>query len=186
VVSESSRIAISDRSGWLRRLAGMLLLATGLALMAFTTFNLIQDASLWVLGRPTEAQVIGVWIEQAPDDSPESPSYRWFVRYRFETLDGRVVTGVSRIAATELAALGHTEPVDVVYAGEQALHESDGAIEDGGRVDVVYFPAYPAHNRLDESRFVPLLACAYVPLILLGLAGLVVGRSYIQNSSCRA
>jgi hypothetical protein len=182
MVSASSRIGTWDRSSWAKRLVGILLLAAGLALMAFTAFNLIQDASLWVLGRPTEAQVIAMWIEQAAEESPESPSYRWFIRYQFETLDGRIVTGVSRISAIELAALGHTRPVDVVYAGENASDRRAGAIEDGGWVDVVYLPAYPAHNRLDESRFVSLLACAYVPLILLGVAGLAVGRSFLQNT----
>jgi hypothetical protein len=45
---------------------------------------------------------------------------------------------------------------------------------------VVYFPLYPAHNRLDESRYIPLLACAYVPLILFSLGALGAGWRLVR------
>jgi hypothetical protein len=165
-----------------RQLAGVLVLVGALALLAFVLFNLVQDAPLWVLGRRTEAQVVGMWIEQDADRRADAPTYRWFIRYQFKTPSGRAVTGVSRVSPRELAALGHSHPVDVVYAGEDPPHRDKGATEDGSRVDVVYLPAYPRHNRLDESRFVPVLACAYVPLILLGGAALAVGRCFLQNT----
>jgi hypothetical protein len=157
-------------------------MGVGLALLAFAVLNLAQDASLWVLGRRTEAQVVGMWIEQDAEGRAEAPTFRWFIRYQFKTPGGRVVTGVSRVSAKELAALGHTGPVDVVYQGEDSRHRSGGTIEDGGWVNVAYLPAYPAHNRLDESRFVPVLACAYVPLILVGCAGLAAGRALLQST----
>jgi hypothetical protein len=112
----------------------------------------------------------------------EAPTFRWFVRYQFKMPDGQVVTGVSRISANEWAALGNGAPLEVSYEGEAPRDQRFGAVADGGWVNVVYLPAYPAHNRLDESRFVPVLACAYVPLTLLGCAGLAAGRSLIQST----
>jgi hypothetical protein len=173
---------VSGGARRLRQLAGGLVGAIGLALLAFVALNLAQDASLWVLGRRAEAQVVDAWIEQDAEERAEAPAYRWFIRYQFQTPGGRIVAGVSRISAQELAALGHTAPVDVVYAGEDSPRGGGAAIEDGGRVDVVYLPAYPSHNRLDESRLVPVLACAYVPLILLGCAGLAIGRSLLHQT----
>jgi hypothetical protein len=48
----------------------------------------------------------------------------------------------------------------------------------------VYFPLYPAHSRLQESRFVPVLACAYVPLMVVAwaLLGLAV---YVMRPAAR-
>jgi hypothetical protein len=163
--------------------AGMLVLVVALALLGFVVFNLVQDASLWVLGRRTTAQVVGVWIERAAEAQAEAPTFRWFIRYQFNTPGGQVVTGVSRISANEWAAMGHSDPVDVVYDEDGSVPQPGlGAVEDGGSVDIVYLPAHPAHNRLDESRFVPVLACAYLPLILLGCAGLAVGRGLLQRT----
>jgi hypothetical protein len=171
-----------ERPRWVRQLVGALVTGLGLALMAFVVLNLAQDGSLWILGRHTEAQIVGMWVEQDVDESDDTPACRWFVRYRFTTPGGRAVTGVSRVSARELASLGHSGPVDIVYAGENAPPGDGGAIEDGGWVHVVYLPLYPAHNRLDESRYVPVLACAYVPLILVGIAGLALGRGLLQTA----
>jgi hypothetical protein len=165
----------------MKRLLGLLVLAAGVTVLAFVAFNFVQDASLWILGRRAQAQVVDVWIEQNAGER-EAPTFRWFIRYQFTTLNGRLVTGVSRVSAAELAALGHTGSVDVVYSEEEAAHRNEVAIDDAGWVNVVYFPPYPVHNRLDESRFVPVLACAYVPLILLGGASLKLARSLLQNT----
>jgi hypothetical protein len=183
MVSVPDRGLISERPRWVRRLAGATVVSVGLALLAFVVLSLVQDASLWVLGRRTTAQVVGAWIEQDVEARPETPTFRWFIRYQFGTPDGREVTGVSRVSAAEWAAMGHSDPLEVVNRqGGSVPQPGVGAVEDGGSVDVVYLPAYPAHNRPDESRFVPVLACAYVPLILLGWAGLAAGRGLLQNT----
>jgi hypothetical protein len=175
--------SIAERAGLVRQSAGVLVLVTGLALLTLVLFYLVQDASLWVLGRRTTAQVVGMWIEQDAKARTEAPAFRWFIRYQFRTRDDRVVAGVSRVSATEWAAMGHSGPVEVVYDAEGGSAEGEaGEIADGGHVAIVYFPAYPAHNRLDESRFAPILACAYVPLILFGCVGLVAGRSLLQKT----
>jgi hypothetical protein len=51
----------------------------------------------------------------------------------------------------------------------------------GGSVAVVYYPRYPEHNRLEESRLIPVLACAYVPLTMASLGALFVGWRFIRG-----
>jgi hypothetical protein len=182
MVSRSGSIAVRGRSDWLRRVGGGLVMAAGLGVLVFAALNLIQDGSLWILGQRAEAQVVGVWIEEETEARAEAPTFRWFIRYQFSTPGGQVVTGVSRISANEWAAIGHSEPVEVAYEGEDTGDRGFGAVEDGSWVGVTYLPGYPAHNRLDESRFVPVLACAYLPLILLGGAGLAAGRGLLQRT----
>jgi hypothetical protein len=48
------------------------------------------------------------------------------------------------------------------------------------------FHPYPVHNRLDEARIIPVLACAYVPLFFLSLAGLVVGWKLLRPTASTA
>jgi len=160
-----------------QRSVGGLVMLAGLAMLAFVALNLGQDASLWLFGRRTEAQVVGKWIERDAREGEGDPIFRYYLRYRFQTPDGQEVTGVSRMAAQEWSAVEHTGSVDVLSPDTGGILDgSVGAIDGAGSVDVVYFPAYPAHNRLDESGFVAVVACAYVPLIALGCTGLAAGR----------
>lgn len=87
--------SISTQPGRTKRLGGLLVAAAGLVVLAFAGFNLAQDASLWILGRHTEAQVTDAWIEQGADDRRGMPVYHWYVRYQFMTSGGRMVTGSS-------------------------------------------------------------------------------------------
>lgn len=168
--------------GRMKCLAGFLLAAAGLVVLAFVGVNLAQDASLWVLGRHTKARVTDAWIEQGADDRRGMPVYHWYVRYQFTTPGGRMVIGSSQMTAQEWTALELRNPVELAVPVQGSKGQSDGTtLEEDSSVDVVYFPAYPAYNRLDQSRFVPILACAYVPLIILGWAGVAAGRRLFQS-----
>ena len=165
-----------------RLLLGLMTHLAGLALLVFVAFGLAEDGSLWVLGRHVEAQVISTWVEEQSGKQGDSRIFHWFIRYRFTTVDGRDITGISRVSATEFAALGSGQPA-VIVSGDCDDGSADraGAILEGPTVDVVYFPPIPTHNRLDESRFLPVLACAYIPLILVGCAGLIAGRNLVRS-----
>jgi hypothetical protein len=134
-----------------RALAGTALLVFGLAGFLFVAINLARDASLWILGRHTTAEVIASRIEETAAANPEDIVFHCSIAYQFKTPQGQVFTRTARVSANELVDVGTTVPI-------------------------VYFPLYPDHNRLDESRYVPLLACAYVPLVLLCLG--VVGAGW--------
>ncbi|MGD2145407.1 MAG: DUF3592 domain-containing protein [Anaerolineae bacterium] len=170
------------RSTVAQRLVGALVMVAGLAMLSFVALNLGRDVSLWFFGRHIDAQVVGKWIERDAQEGEGDPTFRYYLRYRFQTPDGQEVTGVSRMAAQEWSAVEHVGSVDVVSPdGAGTLDGSVGATEGAGTVDVVYFPAYPAHNRLDESRFVTVVACAYVPLVALGCTGLAAGRRLLMT-----
>lgn len=133
-------------------LAGVLLMVFALVCLAVMVFNLAQDISIWALGRHTIAKVVDSWTEQTGGNQEGELAFRYFIRYQFTTLDGQVITSLSSVGANEWAGLGV-----------------------GSQVDVVYFPPYPGHNRLDDSRFIPLFTCTYLALGFLICAGLVAG-----------
>jgi len=131
---------------WPKRLAGFVLCIIGLAGLLFLLYYLVGDASLWFFGRSTQGEVLSTWVERTSDAQEGDLTFRYYVDYRFET-PGGTITDTSTLDVVEWGALG-----------------------EGGPVTVVYFPLFPAHNRLEEGRFVPLLACAYLPLFALAWA----------------
>jgi hypothetical protein len=179
---------------------GALLLLLGLAYLLFVTIGLARDVSLWVFGRSTTATVIDVWAELTSEPDAKELSFRYFVRYQFTTPDGQVFAKTSTVAPGDWAGLGKSYRSrdrsgilgDEPNTASGVYHEQAfvppftvGGLEKGGPIAVTYFPLYPAHNRLDESRYVPLLACANVPLLLLGGGVLILGLKLIRSSSRR-
>ncbi len=174
-----------------KTLVGTLLLVFGLACLAFIIINLARDLSLWVFGQRVEAEVVKLWAERTSDDDAEQHTFRYFVRYQFATPDGKVITGSSGVNPVEWVGLGSSGrgstgadyfddsavgPAAPVY--QEGLHipqDGIGGMREGERIAVVYFPPFPQHNRLDESRFIAMLACTYVPLVILGVVSLVFG-----------
>lgn len=135
-----------------KTVGGVLLLVLGLLCLGFLVYGLVTDLSIWVLGRRTTAEVVELWVERTSEDDAQEMTFEYFASYRFATPGGKTVTSSSRLDAREWSAL-----------------------EEGGNVSVVYFPPYPQHNRVDEARFVPMLACAYLPLVVVAWASLGVG-----------
>ncbi len=102
------------------------------------------------------------------------------------------------IAAQEWVGVGHGSqgqagvdfysgeakgPAAPVYREQEHVPEAvAGGLMSASEVDVVYFPLYPAHNRLEESRLVPLLACTYVPFLALAGLALVGGRRLLADN----
>jgi hypothetical protein len=164
----------------LRTLVGSFLLTVGLGCLTFLVVNLTTDLSVWVLGRRTSAEVVAAWIEGTSEENATEPTFEYFVCYRFATSSFEVFTRTTRVGVQEWGGLGMGGPVGAIYQEQQKV-PNHGVRGEGISVAVVYLPLYPAHNRLDDSRFVPLLACAYVPLIGLSWAGLAAGRSLLGN-----
>lgn len=182
---------------WGQTLAGVLLLFAGLACLAFVAVNLAQDVVLWAFGQRTQAEVVELWAEEVSGGEAGELVFRYFMRYRFTTPDGQVIVKDTGVAANEWLGLGQgrtsggcahvgggeVQPAAGVYHEQATVPEfSIGGAERGSTVGVVYFPPYPAHNRLDESRFILILACSYVPLIAIGLVGWVGGRRLVRSA----
>lgn len=180
-----------------KTILGTLLLLIGVIGLAVLLLGLARDVSLWVFGRPIEAEVIELWAEEISEEGDAELNFRYFVRYRFSTPDGVVITRVSPVAAAEWAGLGHAardfdrasgegvEPDSAAGVYQERQHvpqDTLGGLEVGGTISIVYFSLYPAHNRLDESRFMPVLICAYLPLLFLVIASLVGGYRVLKGA----
>ena len=135
-----------------KSVAGVLLLILGLLCMVFLIYNLVMDLSIWVFGRRTMAEVVNLWVERTSESDAQELTFEYFASYRFTTPGGETISSSLKLDVREW-----------------------GALEEGGDVSVVYFPPFPRHNRVDEARFVPVLACAYLPLVVVAWASLGVG-----------
>ncbi len=137
----------------LRFFLGGLVLSVAVFLAGVLVWQLAQDLALWVFGREVKANIVDTWVEQLGDQTEGELEFQYFLQYRFEAGNGQTITNTTTVSANEWSA-------------------SDGA---GAQVEVVYFPPYPAHSRLSDARYVPLLACLYVPVILIAAALLAAG-----------
>lgn len=135
-----------------QKLVGVLLLVMGLACLSFLVVNLGKDLALWVFGREVTGQVDELWVERIGDNKEGELQFDFWVNYHFQVAEGSVITRRTRLNVLEW-----------------------GALVEGGPIEIVYFPLYPAHNRLEEARYVPILACAYLPIALLSWLGLGLG-----------
>jgi hypothetical protein len=140
-----------------RVLVGVLLLVAGLVCLVFVVYSLGRDISVWVLGRQVDAEVIELAVVRTSGIDEQELTFDYYVTFRFTTPDGQSIVNTVKADVREW-----------------------GALNEGGPVSVVYFPLYPAHNRLDDSRFVSLLACSYLPLMVASWVALGIGLYLIQ------
>jgi hypothetical protein len=180
-----------------RVVVGALLFLAGLACLGFTTIQLARDLSLWIFGTHIEADVVDLWAEAIGESGDGSLMFRYYVRYQFTTADGQVVGGTSTVSPNEWAGAGtgveraarvlgiDNQGAPIYYEQAGIPAEGIGGMEEGGSIAVVYFAPYPQHNRLEESRYLPLLACGYVPLVIASLAGLLVGWRTLSPALAR-
>jgi len=118
-----------------KMVAGVLLLILGLLCAGILVYGLVTDLSIWVLGRRTMAEVLDLWVERTSESDAQELTFEYFASYRFTIPGGKTITSSSKLDVREW-----------------------GSLEKGGDVSVVYFPPIPRHNRVDEARFVPMLA----------------------------
>ena len=145
-----------------KTLFAIVLLALGLIAAWGLCVNLSRDLSLWVLGRRVTAEVVDSWYdatEYFTESGNREVEMRYFVRYAFTTPRGKTFFGTSELGAYEWSS----SPV-------------------GAEIDVIYFVLYPSHNRLDDTRFIPVLLVAYFPLAALAFFGLGGGVYLMRDA----
>lgn len=182
-------MAILDDHPLVRLLLPVLLFLLAAAFSLFVFVELGQDLALWLFGERVEAAVVDRWAEPLSADREGELDFRYYVQYRFSAADGQVYTRTTTIGPLEWAGGGYAGsgksrvdfydqesvgPAAPVYQEQKHLIEfAGGALAVEEWVPVVYFRLYPQHNRLDQSRFIPAFACAYVPLVLVSVGALV-------------
>ena len=105
-------------------------------------------------------EVLEPWLERTNEEGARELTFRYHARYQFTTPGGKVFDGDSLVSGLEWSGLGEGSPITVLY-----------------------FPLYPEHNRLDDSRYISVLACAYLPFLLLSLLMLTAGWRLIRSAS---
>jgi len=165
-----------------RKTLGSCILLTGLALAGVLSYYRVNDLSLWFFGRHTTGWVIDLWMEAIGDPQSQEKQFQYFARYQFVAGDDRLLTGESRLGAMEWSGLMPAVVLDAAHAnqtiGEQMPRDSC--------VKVVYFPLYPQHNRIAQDRLIPVLACAYLPLLGLCWACFMVGAYLVEKPLIKA
>ena len=141
-----------------KALRGLFLLAAGLFSMVLLLNSLAPQVARWVLGERVMAEVVDSWTEPVGDAEDGVLDFRYFVRYRFTTANGTVITNTAPVSMSEWSGLG-----------------------EGSRVAVVYFPSRPDRNQLDESRYALLLSCSYVPFLAASGLALVAGFRQMRS-----
>jgi hypothetical protein len=141
-----------------RLIAGAVLLAVSLGLAVFLAISLARDVPIWFLGRDTMADVVDLWVEQTSENEEGDRTFRYYVRYQFTPAAGQPISRTMTLPVTEWSTLSK-----------------------GGRVKITYFPPYPVHNRIEEARYMPVLACAYVPLLVACAAGLAASWHLLET-----
>jgi hypothetical protein len=136
-------IDFSNSNPVLKKLAGFVLLIIGLAFFYLLVRNTITDFPIWFFGRNVSGVVEEKWYELIEQENSAEFAADYFISYRFTAPDGEIFSGSMKMAAQEWSA----------YV-------------EGAEIPIVYSPLNPANNRVDDSRFMPLMLCAYLPFII--------------------
>jgi hypothetical protein len=153
----------------------------------------------WLFGKKTSAVVVESWVEQTSAEGASEVTFDYFIRYQFTTENGQIITSSSRVGAGEWIGVGYGQQASVRHDAmdDQAqpvaapdfqdqkhiTEHTSGGMEEGKAVGVVYFSLYPEHNQLDESRFVTILACAYMPFVLVSVTAIIGGLRLVRSAS---
>lgn len=179
---------------------GALLLIIGLGAAGFALTNLSKDLSLWIFGRKTTGYVTDQIVECTGEENGEGElTCEYFIQYEFLTPSGEVITRTTSVAAQEWAGVTGKNPplpsespegeTDGITPAAEAYEEQEhipqmtlGGEEQGSPVAVIYFPPYPQHNRLDDTRYILILLLSYVPFAVVGGAVLWGGWHLLKSA----
>jgi hypothetical protein len=149
MVMEKFKNEFNDRS-MMNKVVGLLLLIISLPLLVLIANYMVKDFSIWVLGQRTTARVVDLRVERIGDNQEGEISFKYYVDYAFVTSNGKQYSGSSSLGAMEWSGL-----------------------KKGGSIQIKYFPLYPSHSRLDDSRYISFYICTYVPITFFVLAGFI-------------
>ncbi|MBN1316254.1 MAG: hypothetical protein JXA42_12320 [Anaerolineales bacterium] len=146
----------------LSKIAGLLLLIISLPLLVIILNYLVKDFSIWFLGQRITAEVVDLRLVRTSSEDETEYTFDYFVDYAFKLPNGDLVIGSSAVGGMEWSGM-----------------------KKGGPVLVKYFPLYPSHNRLDDSRFVGFYICTYIPITAFVLAGFLAAVHLLRPQKRR-
>jgi len=168
----------------IKRIFGGLLLLGSIVFAAFLIFSLAKDLAIWGFGRQVSAVSLDRWTEETSEEGAREKTFQYFIKYQFETDDGRLITRVTSVGAREWVGFGMPGESSIVYQEQETVPADDMRnAQLGNRIDVIYFPLYPEHNRLNDLRYIPLYLCLYIPTLVLSLIGIRIGWSLVRSKN---
>lgn len=126
----------------IKKIGAIALFTVGLFLLGFMITISIRDFPIWFFGKNVSGVVDETWYELIEKETNDFNA-NYFMSYKFTSQDGEVYTGRTQMSDYEWSGLATGDEVAILYA-----------------------PTNPANNRLDDSRFVPLMVCSYIPFII--------------------
>lgn len=130
---------------------GIILLVLGVGIFVFISFQLFDDLQIWFFGYQTTGTVVNKGYEQINDDS-YNKEFEYYLEYEFHAADGRPLSGSSSVSVAEWSMYPMSGDISILYS----------------RLD-------PTINKIDDSQYLALFVCAYIPFIILGLLSLSSG-----------
>lgn len=127
----------------IKKIVGFALLAVNLILLGVMIKLAARDFPIWFFGEISTGIVEDKWYDLLEQESNEFNA-NYFLQYSFEAPDGSEYTGSTQMSAIEWSAQSIGDPITITYA-----------------------PSNPANNRVDDTRFVPLMLCSYIPVFIL-------------------
>lgn len=136
---------------------GLLLAVLGVGLLiVFVNFS-YKDFSIWFFGKEVTGTVEKTYYVQTGEVEGVR-TYEYYIDYFFTTGDGEKYQGTTELSISEY-----------------------GMYREGGDVKVLYSPFNSTINRVDDSRFMPILFCSYIPVFIIVLLLLVGGWRLITG-----
>jgi len=133
------------------------MLLVGSIFLAAAIYFLASDVPIWLFGKNVPGRIEELWAENVSEADSSELSFKYYLRYSFQTEDGRRYENFKSLSATEWSS--------------QA---------EGGQIEITYFPLIPSHNRINASRFIILFLCMYIPIIAIGWTSFVFGSHLLS------
>lgn len=138
-------------------IGGLLLAALGVGLLiVFVNFS-YKDFSIWFFGKEVTGMVEKTYYVQT-GEADGVRTYEYYIDYFFTAQDGETYQGTTELSISEY-----------------------GMFREGGDVKVLYSPVNPSINRVDDSRFMPILFCSYIPVFIIVLLLLINGWRLVSG-----
>jgi len=166
----------------LKRILGGLVLLGSLLFAAFLIYSLGKDLAIWGFGKQVSAVMLDRWTEETSEEEVREKTFEYFIKYQFETEDGRLITRVTSVGAREWVGFGMPGESGIVYKEQETVPADDMRnAQLGNTIDVIYFPLIPEHNRLNDMRYISLYLCLYIPTVALSVIGIRIGWSLVRS-----
>lgn len=140
-----------------KKAAGILILLIGLFFFGLLIRNTVRDFPIWFFGESATGVVEEKWYELISSENSNEFAANYFLSYSFKDAEGKRLTGSTSFSALEWGGFVEGDPIPIIYSSLN-----------------------PKNNRVDDSRFLPLMLCSYIPFIFIVWFCLTTGYNILS------